>query len=94
VRDFLTRAIRYVLKRGKVRRYTLKFNAFSEKLLLQTEDELSAQLVTARPSTRFWWRTFARATRRATELPLVQHFSESMTRHRPALSALSASAPF
>jgi len=45
VRDFLTRAIRYVLKRGKVRRYTLKFNAFSEKLLLQTEDELSAQLV-------------------------------------------------
>ena len=45
MRDFLTRAIRYVLKRGKVRRYTLKFNAFSEKLLLQTEDELSAQLV-------------------------------------------------
>jgi lipopolysaccharide biosynthesis glycosyltransferase len=45
VRDFLTRAIRYVLKRGKVRRYTLKINEFSEKLLLQTEDELSAQLL-------------------------------------------------
>jgi len=45
VRDFLIRAIRYVLKRGKVRRYTLKINEFSEKLLLQTEDELSAQLV-------------------------------------------------
>ncbi len=45
MRNFLNRAIRYVLKRGKVRRYTLKFNAFSEKLLLQTEDELSAQLV-------------------------------------------------
>ena len=45
MRDFFTRAIRFVLKRGKVRRYTLKFNEFSEKLLLQTEDELSAQLV-------------------------------------------------
>jgi len=43
--SFFERGVNYVLKRGKVRKLTLKFNAFSEKLLLMGPDDLNAQLV-------------------------------------------------
>ena len=45
MKDFIERAWRYVLKRGKVRRYTLRLNRLSEELLLIGPNDLSAQLV-------------------------------------------------
>ena len=43
--EFTERAWKYVLKRGKVRRVTLRLNRMSEDLLLMGPDDLSAQLV-------------------------------------------------
>ncbi|MBP7835831.1 MAG: hypothetical protein KAZ95_03410, partial [Rhodoluna sp.] len=43
--EFTERAWKYVLKRGKVRRITLRLNRMSEDLLLMGPDDLSAQLV-------------------------------------------------
>jgi lipopolysaccharide biosynthesis glycosyltransferase len=45
LKDFLLRASKYALKRGKVRRYTLKLNELSEKLLLMGPDDINAQLI-------------------------------------------------
>jgi lipopolysaccharide biosynthesis glycosyltransferase len=44
-KEFTERAWKYVLKRGKVRRVTLRLNKWSEDLLLMGPDDLSAQLV-------------------------------------------------
>ena len=43
--EFTERAWKYVLKRGKVRRVTLRLNKISEDLLLMGPDDLNAQLV-------------------------------------------------
>lgn len=43
--EFTERAWKYVLKRGKVRRVTLRLNRISEDLLLMGPDDLNAQLV-------------------------------------------------
>ena len=45
MKSFIERAIKYVLKRGAVRRYTMKLNEVSEKLLLMGPDDLNAQLI-------------------------------------------------
>ena len=44
-KEFTERAWKYVLKRGKVRRVTLRLNRLSEDLLLMGPDDLNAQLV-------------------------------------------------
>jgi lipopolysaccharide biosynthesis glycosyltransferase len=44
-KEFTERAWKYVLKRGKVRRVTLRLNKMSEDLLLMGPDDLNAQLV-------------------------------------------------
>jgi lipopolysaccharide biosynthesis glycosyltransferase len=43
--EFTERAWKYVLKRGKVRKVTLRLNKMSENLLLMGPDDLNAQLV-------------------------------------------------
>lgn len=43
--EFTERAWKYILKRGKVRRVTLRINKWSEGLLLMGPNDLNAQLV-------------------------------------------------